>query len=157
MTVADYNLFCRSSGCATVSGDAKLPVTNISLAQAEAYAAWLSQQTGAAYRLPTSGEWEHAANAGGKQPRKDFNCTVTVGNQTLKGQSLVTALSGRPNGWGLINYVGNAQEWTRGSGGIEARGGAFTDPMSKCSTRAREAHNGGADPETGFRIVRELG
>ncbi len=157
ITISDYNLFCRKSGCGTVNGDGKLPVTNIGVAKARAYANWLSQQTGAKYRLPSVKEWEHAAKAGGKQPRKDFNCTVTVSGQTLKGQSLVTALSGKPNGWGLINYVGNAREWVTSGGSVVARGGAFTDPMSQCSIGLQESHSGNADPETGFRLVRELG
>ena len=139
-------------------GDDRLPVTGISLTQAEAYLGWLSEQTGARYRLPTNAEWEHAALAGGDQPPKDFNCTVTVGNQTLKGQSLVTALSGRQNGWGLINYVGNAREWVRDNGdAVLVRGGAYTDAMSKCDISLREAHGRDADPVTGFRVLRELG
>jgi serine/threonine protein kinase len=157
VTVADYNLFCRKTGCAAASGDGKLPVTGISISRADAYAAWLTQESGASYRLPTAAEWRHAANAGGKQPRKDFNCTVTVGNQTLKGQSLVTALSGKANGWGLINYVGNAKEWTKTGGSVEANGGAYTDPMSKCDVSLKESHSGGADSLTGFRVVREMG
>lgn len=158
VTVGEYNLFCQNSGCPTLPGDDRLPVTGITLQQAESYLAWLSQQTGARYRLPSSAEWEHAALAGGDQPPKDFNCTVTVGNQTLKGQSLVTALSGRQNGWGLMNYVGNAREWVRESGDtVVARGGAYTDAMSKCDISLREAHGLGADPVTGFRVLRELG
>ena len=157
VTVSDYNRFCSKTGCGTVTGDGKLPVTNIGVAQARAYAKWLSQKTGATYRLPSVQEWEHAANAGGKQPRRDFNCTVTVSGQTLKGQSLVTALSGKPNGWGLINYVGNAREWVTSGGSLVARGGAFTDPMSECRISLQEPHNGNADPKTGFRLLRELG
>ncbi|MBT6277335.1 MAG: protein kinase [Chromatiales bacterium] len=157
VTVSDYNIFCSTSGCSQKKLDSRLPLTGISLKQAESYASWLSGKTGATYRLPTESEWEHAANAGGKQPRKDFNCKVTVGSQTLKGQSLVTALSGKANGWGLINYVGNAKEWVKSGGSLTARGGSFGDPMAKCDISLREAHSGGADQRTGFRLVRELG
>lgn len=159
VSVADYNLFCRNGGsCSPIGGDGKLPATGISLQQAEAYASWLSQNTGATYRLPTDSEWEHAANAGGKAAKgKNFNCTVVVSGQTLKGQSLRTAQAGKPNGWGLINYIGNAREWAKSGGGIVARGGAHTEPMSRCKISLRETHSGGADPVTGFRIVRELG
>ncbi|NKC14923.1 MAG: protein kinase [Gammaproteobacteria bacterium] len=157
VTVADYNLYCAAAGCRKLDAGRKLPATGVSLEQIEAYTAWLSKETGARYRLPTDSEWEHAANASGKQPHKDFNCTVTVGNQILKGHSLVTALSGKQNGWGLINYIGNAKEMVRTGSNIAVRGGGFTDPMAKCNVSSREQYNGKADPHVGFRLLREIG
>ncbi len=159
VTVADYNAYCKASGkCQARSSDQSLPVTNVSLAEAEAYAKWLSQTTGKSYRLPTDSEWEYAANAGGKLPsQSDYNCRVESGGTIIKGLGLVDAQSGKPNGWGLINFVGNAQEWVKSAGGASTRGGAFDDPLTRCGVKLNESHSGSGDPVTGFRLVRDLG
>ena len=158
ISVRDYNQYCRASGaCSGVKAvSAELPVTGISFKQARAYADWVSKQSGYVYRLPTEQEWTYAANAQGKQPAKDFNCRVLLGNQVIKGQALGSVKMGKPNGWGLKNYVGNAQEWVTTSGGVVVKGGAFTDSLSNCSISLTRAHDGGADKITGFRLVREL-
>ena len=65
---------------------------------------------------------------------------------------------GGQNSWGIMNYVGNAQEWVIGpSGGYEARGGAYKDRLGTCKIELSRPHAGDADNLTGFRIVRELG
>ena len=43
-----------------------MPVLHVSAGDAEAYAEWLSQQTGAHYRLPSESEFEYALRAGGE-------------------------------------------------------------------------------------------
>ena len=148
--------FCHW-GYQAAGGDPSVPITGISLAEAEAYAAWLSQTTGGKYRLPTEAEWEYAANAAGKLPsQSDFNCRVESGGSIIKGLGLVDAQSGKPNGWGLINFVGNAQEWVKTGSGVKTRGGSFEDPLTRCGVNLSEPHSGAADADTGFRLIREL-
>jgi hypothetical protein len=158
ISVGDFNRYCDLSGeCQKISGSNRLPASGISATQVKTYAKWLSARTGYTYRLPNAAEWSHAAEAGGKQPKKDYNCRVAQGSEIIKGQSLMDVNAGQPNGWGLYNYVDNAQEWIDSGGGVSVRGGAFTDPFSKCDISLERGHDGSADEATGFRLLRELG
>ena len=157
VSVAEFNTYCKLSGqCSARSGNSKLPITGISIQDAQSYTAWYSAQSGKTYRLPTEAEWAHAASAAGKQPKKNFNCRVILDGSVIKGQALRSATSGDQNGWGLVNYIGNAQEWVKSGGGVKVRGGAFEDPLSKCDISLTKSHGGGADGITGFRVVRAL-
>ena len=156
VSVNDYNKYCFfSKVCSPLQLDKDYPVVNLSIGQVEQYAVWLSERTGNSYRLPTTEEWIYAAEAGGKQPRKDFNCSVVLGEKKLKGTGLVSVKSGKSNGWGLSNYIGNAQEWVRDGGALNVRGGAYQDPLSNCKISLSREHDGTPDAQTGFRLIRE--
>ncbi|MFP6781571.1 MAG: SUMF1/EgtB/PvdO family nonheme iron enzyme, partial [Gammaproteobacteria bacterium] len=159
VTVADFNKYCQlSTACSVVTDrDKRLPISGISLEQATAYAKWLSDRTGNTYRLPTINEWIYAADAAGQQPRKDYNCRVEQSGQILKGQSTIGVNTGKANGWGLYNYVGNVQEWAQSSDGVVVRGGAYEDTFSKCAISLEKPHGGTPDKSTGFRLLQELG
>ena len=156
ISVNDYNKYCFVSKKCTISkADKDLPMTGLAAAEVEAYLAWLSERTGKVYRLPNPGEWGYAANAGGKQPKKDFNCRVVIGEKVLKGTGLISVKSGQQNGWGLKNYLGNAQELVRDGGGLKVYGGAYEDSLSACDISLARDHGGGADDITGFRVLLE--
>ena len=158
ISVSDINHFCKkTSECPNnLDIEQDLPVVNISVKTAQNYTLWLSKETKSNYRLPTSIEWLHAANSAGEQPKKDFNCRLTLGSKQIKGLNLVDIRSGKQNGWGLKNYVGNAQEFSIDDGNIYAHGGAYTDSFSQCSTNLQRRHNGKPDNITGFRVIKEL-
>ena len=63
--------------------------------------------------------------------------------------------SGKSNGWGLKNYVGNGQEWVIDEKALLVRGGAYTDAHSKCAISLEREHKGEGDEATGFRLIRE--
>ena len=157
VSVSQWNAYCRLSGnCSPRAGqNEQYPITNISVDDARAFASWLSNGTNHVYRLPTDLEWEHAAKATGSASISP-NC---INQQAgLLGDTLLEVNRGGQNAWGMMNYVGNAQEWVLGSsGGYEARGGSYKDRLGTCDIELSNSHSGRADEITGFRLVRELG
>ena len=121
VSVNEFNQYCRATKkCKSSRKGRNNPRTDIPVSSARAYAKWLSAVTSKVegesivYRLPTAAEWHLAATAKGKQPPKQgFNCRVSSGGTLIKGHTLVSATNGKSNQWGLVNYVGNAQEWVQ--------------------------------------------
>ena len=157
VSVGQWNAYCRLSGDCDprTSQSEQVPITNIGVDDARAYATWLSNGTKHTYRLPTDAEWEQAATANGRA-KISPNCINPQAG--LLGDELYEVNRGGANSWGIMNYVGNAQEWVIApSGGYSARGGAYKDRLGTCSIELARPHAGNADQVTGFRIVRELG
>ena len=108
-----------------------LPVTDLSIRDAQAYVAFLSRETGYTYRLPSEAEWEYAARAGSYTLYyfgDDANALCEHGNvadKTLKEifpyyetancedgiVRLAPVGSFKPNAFGLYDVIGNAEEW----------------------------------------------
>ncbi len=112
------------------------PAACVSWVDASAYARWLSQKTGRAYRLLTEAEWEYAARAGTTTTRywgdaAEMSCsyansadlTTRVQVRGASGWETVdcsdryayTAPAGsyRANAFGLHDMLGNVWEWTQ--------------------------------------------
>jgi len=92
------------------------PVINVSMIDAIAYAAWLSQQTGQSYRLPTEAEWEYAARAGtvtpwGSEIESHPAPCNGCGSQWDNKKTLPVGSFGA-NAFGLHDMGGNVREWT---------------------------------------------
>ena len=107
------------------------PVVCVNWQDAQAYAAWLSRETGKRYRLPSEAEWEYAARAGTDSARfwlagydtacgfanvadraaarvfKDWTAAPCDDGQVFTA----TAGSYRANGFGLHDMLGNVWEW----------------------------------------------
>jgi len=158
MSIGEFNDFCHSTKkCSPLSGDSDLPATGVSFDDIKNYLKWLSAQTNATYRLPNQAEWKYAAKATAPPSGKDFNCRVTLGGNIVRGNTLLTVKSGQKNSWGLVNYIGNAQELVfNPPNSLIAMGGAYQDPLAKCNISFSRNHDGRADPITGFRVLREM-
>lgn len=158
VTIAEFNQFCLDSKrCEAIKDkDSAIPVTTYSVDSVKAYIKWLSQRTGKKYRLPTQDEWTYAANATTTSHDPNRNCQFSS-RGIQKGDGLVKATTGKQNPWGLVNYLGNAQEWGYDKRGqLVAMGGAYSHPMDECQTSTWKSHSGQADKITGFRLLREL-
>ena len=87
------------------------PVVCISALDVDAYADWLSQKTGARYRVPSLAEWRHAAQVpasiecGSANLHDRRGCDDGVGFTSPSGRFAADPL-------GMTDLVGNVSEWT---------------------------------------------
>lgn len=132
------------------------PVVGVSWHDASAYCAWLSQETGRTYRLPTEAEWEKAARGvdGQRYPWGnewvDMRCNVG-GNATTP----VTAYPDGASPYGCLDLLGNMQEWTQTIWGAaentndypypyDAQDGREEPAASPYAVRLLRVHRGGS-------------
>jgi serine/threonine-protein kinase len=134
-------------------GEAQLPVTHVTLTDAQAYAGWAGK------RLPLESEWEYAARGGNK------GYLYPWGNHWIAGYANGAGIKGGPQAvgafekdqsfFGVFDLAGNVGEWVDAlhlkyvdnipitKCGAETcqvyRGGSFADPESKCTTTRRWA------------------
>jgi serine/threonine protein kinase len=158
VTIREFNLFCKDTGnCAPIGGaDDSLPAANIAFDVVGKYLRWLSDKSNQKYRLPTRVEWLHAGTARGKKLDPNRNCKLSA-RGIEKGDGPVRADIGAQNDWGLVNHVGNVQEWVYDKGRkLVAVGGSYSERMDSCLLNTVNDHSGSADVYTGFRVLREI-
>lgn len=170
--------FVRASGVSwrstydgrPAAGD--LPVVHVSAQDAEAYARWLSEETGAHYRLPSEAEFEYALRAGtqARFPWGEGAPPAGTGNLTgardvsRDGRRWANAFAGygdghwgpapvasfKPNAYGLHDMAGNVSEWVAdcwhaGYRRAPATGAAWVNPG--CRTRMYRGGSWASAPE----------
>ena len=129
VTFAEYDLFCRSTRQKLPDDKGwdreTRPVIYVSWHDAQAYCAWLSQQTGHGYRLPSEAEWEYVCRAGTPTPfsfggnitpeqvNYDGNYPYAGGKKGQYRKKTIPVQSLPPNPWGLHEMHGNVWEWVQ--------------------------------------------
>lgn len=152
------------AGGAVPPGREDHPVVLVSHADARAYAAWLSAETGAVWRLPWEAEWEKAVRGtdGRTFPWGDgFDPTRL--NSHDSGPFDTMPVGSFPAGagpFGLLDGAGQVFEWTRspaGEGRFVVKGGSWDDKgCGVCRPAARHGRPAALKHILiGFRLVRE--
>ena len=182
VTSAEYDRFARPYR-EHDADSGRRPAVDVSWNDAQKYAAWLSEQTGARYRLPSEAEWEYAARAGTTTKyhwgdgigRNRANCDGC----RSQWDDMRTAPVGsfQANGFRLHDMHGNAFEWVEdcwnesyagapsdGSawrqgdcGSRVMRGGTFSyHPRYLRSASRGKDSAGSRSRKVGFRVARTL-
>ncbi len=187
VTFAEYDRFAEATGRPLPDdsgwGRDRRPVINVSWVDAQAYARWLSQQTGKSYRLPSEVEWEFAARAGTATAYfwgPESKIEEFAWYHENSGGKTHPVGEKKPNAFGLYDTLGNVWEWTQdcwhesydqapvdGSAWLETgggdcdrrvvRGGSWdSDPQGLRSADRDGDDSGGAGDDLGFRVARAL-
>jgi formylglycine-generating enzyme required for sulfatase activity len=126
VTFEDYDRYAEEAKARKPEdrwGRGRQPVINVYWQEARAYCAWLSEQTGARYRLPSEAEWEYACRAGTasafwwgdaispEQANYDGNYAYRNGLKGVYRKQTLAVDTFAPNPFGLYQMHGNVWEW----------------------------------------------
>jgi formylglycine-generating enzyme required for sulfatase activity len=92
---------------------AKLPVTDVSWEDCQAFIKKLNAKTNGGYRLPTEEEWEYACRAG-TTTAYSFGDAITPQDANIDESKIgkpVAVGNYKPNAFGLYDMHGNVREW----------------------------------------------
>ncbi len=115
VTFAEFDAFCEATGREKPEdegwGRGQRPVINVRQEDAKAYCAWLSQETGWNYHLPSEAHWEYACRAG-TTTSYSWGSDWDKSRANAEGTDKTLEVAAYdPNPWGLYDMHGNVWEW----------------------------------------------
>lgn len=126
------------------------PVVCVSLADAKAYASWLSQRDGVVYRIPAAAEWQLAMSA-----PANARCDTAGVRCASDGTAAATATAKSDKG--LHPSLGNVREWPGDCGGCRDHpllGLGWRDATP--ARRGEQVNPESGYDDVGFRLVRDV-
>jgi len=132
-----------------------LPVETISWNDVQQFLQKLNQRTNMNFRLPTSSEWEFAAQGG--QPSLTYSGSIKISDvgwyEANSGSKTHPVMQLSPNYYGLYDMTGNVWEFCSDH---SLKGGSWLSPSSKCSIMISGNPKDKGDYTIGFRICRSV-
>ena len=146
------------------------PVVCVAWRDVEAYAGWLSKQTGQRYRAMTAAEWTALAG----QAADASQCRANIADQRYNAEHRERDALGCDDGYlgtapvrryaaagGLYDMAGNVREWVSDCGSScssrVAMGSAWLSTADKLDPKQRDSFDADTGFNTiGFRVVREI-
>ena len=185
VTNLEYAQFVKQTGHAPppqwggsrpMAAEERLPVSNVTFEDANAFAEWRSKRDGVQYRLPTEQEWEYAARNGDQGNLYPWGNNWEAGRAITQESGAVHAEEVGKNQrgadrWGVEDLMGNVYEWTSTRASlypgnplklpdiqkewIVIRGGGYGTPAAKVNGTYRDWFSPTyKNPLLGFRLVR---
>lgn len=163
VTFDQFDAFCDATGRAKPEdtyGRGKQPVINVNVQDAQDFCAWLSKQTGSSVRLPSSEEWQYAAEGGNKTEDHLFSGSSSdpesvawfAENSDDRNHEVATR---KPNELGIYDMSGNVWEMCPASN--EICGGSSASIPQHCFTSSSTEIDDGTQHSAivGFRVLKE--
>jgi len=133
------------------------PLIFITYQEALDYCAWLGEETGDIYRLPTVSEWEQCCNT------SEERAEASIWHRGNSQGTTQTVDSKEPNDLGIHDMIGNVWEWCSDDYKDDTvknhkylKGGSYRDYIGtlNCKTTG-SADKDKSAPDIGFRVVKE--
>ena len=116
VTFEEFDAFCEATDREKPEdfgwGRGRRPVIGVNWLDAQAFCAWLAEETGEAYRLPSEAEWEYACRAGTASRYWWGDAWAPkMANADRRDSKTTIVEKYQANPWRLHDMLGNVWEW----------------------------------------------